>query len=229
MQLHSSRTLPETGRTTPKRGCVQVHAATASQLTVDGSMKGKDWRAGRAASANIIPSSTGAAKAVAKAYPVMKGKLTGMAFRVPTVDVTAPGSLKHTHGETEIIPNLLRTLQTWRAESSDTLMAAETEATRACRSKVGQAGRPWVMRVLPPGQVAPLLQVSVVDLTCELETATTYDDIKAEVKRASQEEGKGETDPRNPPRGAAATAVPPRACNNVVSVHSAEIHRSPPD
>jgi glyceraldehyde 3-phosphate dehydrogenase len=96
-----------------------VHAATASQLTVDGSMKGKDWRAGRAASANIIPSSTGAAKAVAKAYPVMKGKLTGMAFRVPTVDV------------------------------------------------------------------------SVVDLTCELETPTTYDDIKAEVKRASQQEGKG--------------------------------------
>merc|ERR1712172_211030 len=95
-----------------------VHAATASQLTVDGSMKG-DWRAGRAASANIIPSSTGAAKAVAKAYPVMKGKLTGMAFRVPTVDV------------------------------------------------------------------------SVVDLTCELEKPTTYDDIKAEVKRASMEEAKG--------------------------------------
>merc|ERR1719378_1135843 len=60
-----------------------VHAATASQMVVDSSMKGKDWRAGRAASANIIPSSTGAAKAVAKAYPVMKGKLTGMAFRVP--------------------------------------------------------------------------------------------------------------------------------------------------
>merc|ERR1719482_923754 len=58
-----------------------VHAATASQMVVDSSMKGKDWRAGRAASANIIPSSTGAAKAVAKAYPVMKGKLTGMAFR----------------------------------------------------------------------------------------------------------------------------------------------------
>merc|ERR1711998_701581 len=65
-----------------------VHAATASQLTVDGSMKGADWRAGRAAAANIIPSSTGAAKAVAKAYPVMKGKLTGMAFRVPTIDVS---------------------------------------------------------------------------------------------------------------------------------------------
>ena len=82
-------------------------------------MKGKDWRAGRAAAANIIPSSTGAAKAVAKCYPVMKGKLTGMAFRVPTVDV------------------------------------------------------------------------SVVDLTCELETATTYDDIKAEVKLASETYAKG--------------------------------------
>jgi len=95
-----------------------VHATTASQLTVDGSMKGADWRAGRAASANIVPSSTGAAKAVAKAYPVMAGKLTGMAFRVPTVDV------------------------------------------------------------------------SVVDLTCELEKETTYDEIKAEVKRASQEDYK---------------------------------------
>merc|ERR1712118_545375 len=96
-----------------------VHAATASQLTVDGSMKGADWRAGRAASANIIPSSTGAAKAVAKAYPVMKGKLTGMAFRVATVDV------------------------------------------------------------------------SVVDLTCELEKETTYDEIKAEVKLASETYAKG--------------------------------------
>merc|ERR1711881_548192 len=74
---------------------------------------------GRAASANIIPSSTGAAKAVAKAYPVMEGKLTGMAFRVPTVDV------------------------------------------------------------------------SVVDLTCELAKETTWEEIKAEVKRASEQEGKG--------------------------------------
>merc|ERR1711988_1118264 len=74
---------------------------------------------GRAAGVNIIPSSTGAAKAVAKAYPVMKGKLTGMAFRVPTVDV------------------------------------------------------------------------SVVDLTCELEKETTYEDIKKEVKRASEEDYKG--------------------------------------
>merc|ERR1711920_917182 len=96
-----------------------VHAATASQLTVDGSMKGADWRAGRAASANIIPSSTGAAKAVAKCYPIMKGKLTGMAFRVPTVDV------------------------------------------------------------------------SVVDLTCELDTACTYDEFKAEIKLASETYAKG--------------------------------------
>merc|ERR1711869_123248 len=96
-----------------------VHAATASQLTVDGMLKGADWRAGRAASTNIIPSSTGAAKAVAKCYPVMKVKLTGMAFRVPTVDV------------------------------------------------------------------------SVVDLTCELETATTYEEIKAEVKLASETYAKG--------------------------------------
>merc|ERR1719213_478707 len=95
-----------------------VHAATASQLTVDGSMKG-DWRAGRAASANIIPSSTGAANAVAKCYPIMKGKLTGMAFRVPTVDV------------------------------------------------------------------------SVVDLTCELDTACTYDEFKAEIKLASETHAKG--------------------------------------
>jgi len=96
-----------------------VHAATASQLTVDGMLKGADWRAGRAAAANVIPSSTGAAKAVAKCYPVMKGKLTGMAFRVPTVDV------------------------------------------------------------------------SVVDLTCELETATTFEEIKAEVKLASETYAKG--------------------------------------
>merc|ERR1711907_769630 len=96
-----------------------VHATTASQLTVDGSMKGADWRAGRAAYANIIPSSTGAAKAVAKAYPAMKGKLTGMAFRVPTIDV------------------------------------------------------------------------SVVDLTCKLKKAASYDDIKEAVKSASEGSMKG--------------------------------------
>merc|ERR1711934_1282247 len=66
-----------------------VHAMTATQLTVDGpSRGGKDWRGGRCASQNIIPSSTGAAKAVGKCYPALNGKLTGMAFRVPTPDVS---------------------------------------------------------------------------------------------------------------------------------------------
>jgi glyceraldehyde 3-phosphate dehydrogenase len=66
-----------------------VHAMTATQLTVDGpSRGGKDWRGGRCASQNIIPSSTGAAKAVGKCLPAVNGKLTGMAFRVPTPDVS---------------------------------------------------------------------------------------------------------------------------------------------
>merc|ERR1711933_401970 len=102
-----------------KRGLMTtVHAMTASQPTVDGSSK-KDWRGGRAASGNIIPSSTGAAKAVAKVVPEVKGKLTGMAFRVPTIDV------------------------------------------------------------------------SVVDLTCELDKATSYEEICAEIKRRSEGDMKG--------------------------------------
>ncbi|CAM9278521.1 unnamed protein product [Discosporangium mesarthrocarpum] len=64
-----------------------VHAVTATQMVVDGTSK-KDWRGGRAASVNIIPSSTGAAKAVAKVIPDVAGKLTGMAFRVPVADVS---------------------------------------------------------------------------------------------------------------------------------------------
>jgi len=80
--LHNKYTILEGLMTT-------VHAATASQLVVDGPSKGgKDWRAGRATGDNIIPSSTGAAKAVGKVIKDLKGKLTGMSFRVPTLDVS---------------------------------------------------------------------------------------------------------------------------------------------
>ena len=95
-----------------------VHSTTATQKTVDGPSS-KDWRGGRAASGNIIPSSTGAAKACALVIPELKGKLTGMAFRVPTLDV------------------------------------------------------------------------SVVDLTCRLEKSTTYEEICAAVKEASENDLKG--------------------------------------
>jgi glyceraldehyde-3-phosphate dehydrogenase type I len=95
-----------------------IHAYTATQKTVDGPSS-KDWRGGRTAAMNIIPSSTGAAKAVGKVIPELNGKLTGMAFRVPVPDV------------------------------------------------------------------------SVVDLTCRIEAAATYDQIKAAVKAASEGELKG--------------------------------------
>lgn len=95
-----------------------VHATTATQKTVDDPSK-KDWRGGRGAAFNIIPSSTGAAKAVGKVIPELNGKLTGMSFRVPTADV------------------------------------------------------------------------SVVDLTCRLAKAASYDEIKAAVKKASENELKG--------------------------------------
>ncbi len=71
-----------------KRGLMTtIHAATASQLTVDGTSK-KDWRGGRSVFENIIPSSTGAAKAVGKVIPALNKKLTGMAMRVPSADVS---------------------------------------------------------------------------------------------------------------------------------------------
>ncbi len=78
-----------------------IHAMTATQKTVDGPSK-KDWRGGRAASINIIPSSTGAAKAVGEVLPVTKGKLTGMAFRVPTPDVSVVDLTFRTTKDTSI-------------------------------------------------------------------------------------------------------------------------------
>lgn len=78
-----------------------VHAATATQPTQDGPSK-KDWRGGRNAYQNIIPSSTGAAKAVTLCIPALKGKLTGMAFRVPTADVSAVDLTFKTKKETSL-------------------------------------------------------------------------------------------------------------------------------
>ncbi|MFC4634561.1 type I glyceraldehyde-3-phosphate dehydrogenase [Dokdonia ponticola] len=78
-----------------------IHATTATQLTVDGPSK-KDWRGGRSALNNIIPASTGAAKAVGKVLPEVDGKLTGMAFRVPTVDVSVVDLTVRTEKETSL-------------------------------------------------------------------------------------------------------------------------------
>ena len=78
-----------------------IHAYTATQKTVDGPSK-KDWRGGRAAACNIIPSSTGAAKAVGEVLPATKGKLTGMAFRVPTPDVSVVDLTFRTTKDTSI-------------------------------------------------------------------------------------------------------------------------------
>jgi glyceraldehyde 3-phosphate dehydrogenase len=78
-----------------------IHAMTATQKTVDGPSK-KDWRGGRAASSNIIPSTTGAAKAVGEVLPMTKGKLTGMAFRVPTIDVSVVDLTFRTEKDTSI-------------------------------------------------------------------------------------------------------------------------------
>src|ERR1043166_9288315 len=78
-----------------------IHASTATQKVVDGPSK-KDWRGGRAAAINIIPSTTGAAKAVGEVLPQVKGKLTGMAFRVPTPDVSVVDLTFRTSKDTSI-------------------------------------------------------------------------------------------------------------------------------
>ena len=78
-----------------------VHATTATQLTVDGPSR-KDWRGGRSALLNVIPASTGAAKAVGKVIPSLNGKLTGMAFRVPTADVSVVDLTFRTKKETSL-------------------------------------------------------------------------------------------------------------------------------
>ena len=78
-----------------------IHAYTATQKTVDGPSK-KDWRGGRAAAINIIPSTTGAAKAVGEVLPITKGKLTGMSFRVPTPDVSVVDLTFRTEKDTSI-------------------------------------------------------------------------------------------------------------------------------
>ncbi len=90
-----------------------IHAYTATQKTVDGPSK-KDWRGGRAAAVNIIPSSTGAAKAVGEVLPATKGKLTGMSFRVPTPDVSVVDLTFRSEKETSIeeIDSLLKKAST---------------------------------------------------------------------------------------------------------------------
>jgi len=87
-----------------------IHSYTATQKTVDGPSK-KDWRGGRAAAVNIIPSSTGAAKAVGEVLPATKGKLTGMSFRVPTADVSVVDLTFRTAKDTSIeeIDKLMKT------------------------------------------------------------------------------------------------------------------------
>jgi len=78
-----------------------IHSYTATQKTVDGPSK-KDWRGGRAAAVNIIPSTTGAAKAVGEVIPAVKGKMTGMSFRVPTPDVSVVDLTFRSEKETSI-------------------------------------------------------------------------------------------------------------------------------
>lgn len=102
-----------------------IHAATATQPTQDGPSK-KDWRGGRNAYQNIIPSSTGAAKAVTLCIPALKGKLTGMAFRVPTADVSAVDLTFRTARPTSL-DTINAAMKTWSAGAMKGVLAYTDE------------------------------------------------------------------------------------------------------
>jgi len=117
-----------------------IHAMTATQKTVDGPSK-KDWRGGRAASINIIPSTTGAAKAVGEVLPVTKGKLTGMSFRIPTADVSVVDLTFRANRDTSIeeIDGLLKKasetyLKGYLGYSKEELVS--TDFIHDCRSSI---------------------------------------------------------------------------------------------
>ena len=126
-----------------------IHSYTATQKTVDGPSK-KDWRGGRAAAINIIPSTTGAAKAVGEVLPAIKGKLTGMSFRVPTADVSVVDLTFRAAKDTSIeeIDGLLKkasetylkgilgyAMRSWfRPTSSTTSASRSTTRSRRCRT-----------------------------------------------------------------------------------------------
>ena len=116
-----------------------IHAVTATQKTVDGPSK-KDWRGGRGACFNIIPSSTGAAKAVGKVIPELNGKLTGMSMRVPTADVSVVDPVSYTHLSESAILNCHT-----RCRTEDILSWETIEVFRAiheaARSAVFQKNR----------------------------------------------------------------------------------------
>ena len=122
-----------------------VHSYTATQKTVDGPSK-KDWKGGRAAAQNIIPGSTGAAIAVSLVCPAVKGKLTGMAFRVPTPTVSVVDLTFKTTKETsyaEIVAAMKRASETYLKgvlEFTDEQVETELRRRLAIRRRIDEAG-----------------------------------------------------------------------------------------